>query len=186
MKSTPTSKQAEALFATLATRFDRHKHRHARITWAEVLARLKTKPTVIAALHAMEHSGGEPDVVAALPGITADIAFCDCADESPAGRRSLCYDAAALAARKEAKPAHSALGLAAEMGLTLLDEPQYRALQRLGAFDLKTSSWVLTPPSIRALGGALFCDRRFDTVFAYHNGVQSYYAGRGFRGWVGV
>jgi hypothetical protein len=189
MPTTPPlkAKDAEALLGTLQTRFERHRPRHPRVAWADVQARLKAQPAAIAALHAMERSGGEPDVVSALPDTApGTIAFCDCVAETPAGRRSLCYDAAALAARKEAKPAHSALGLADEMGITLLTEAQYRALQTLGAFDLKTSSWVLTPPSIRTLGGALFCDRRYDTVFTYHNGAQSYYAVRGFRGWRGV
>jgi hypothetical protein len=179
-------KYRDALLGALQARFERHPHRHAGMAWADVQSRLLAAPKALQSLHAMEHSGGEPDVVVGLPGTSGAIVFCDCAEESPAGRRSLCYDAAALAARKEAKPAHSAIGLADEMGITLLAEAQYRALQQLGAFDLKTSSWVLTPPSIRALGGALFCDRRYDTVFTYHNGVQSYYASRGFRAWVEV
>jgi Protein of unknown function (DUF4256) len=182
----PKAKDAEALLGTLKTRFERHKPRHPRVAWADVQARLQAQPAALTALNAMERSGGEPDVVVGVPGSSGAIVFCDCADESPAGRRSLCYDAAARDARKENQPAHSALGLAAELGVTLLDEAQYRALQTLGEFDAKTSSWVATPPSIRALGGALFCDRRYGTVFTYHNGAQSYYAARGFRAWLGV
>jgi hypothetical protein len=178
---------AEALLGALKTRFERHESRHRGVRWADVQARLKQRPDALAALHAMERTGGQPDVVVGLPETAGAAAvFCDCAEESPVGRRSVCYDPAALDARKENKPPHSALGMAADLGVTLLTETQYRALQQLGEFDLKTSSWVLTPPPIRALGGALFCDRRYDTVFTYHNGVQSYYAARGFRGWVGV
>jgi hypothetical protein len=168
------------LLDTLKHRFEKHRHRHKAITWAQVLARLEGRPGALEVLREMEATGGEPDVVA-LDGDTKSLVFCDCAVETPAGRRSLCYDEAALAARKENKPQGSAVGMAEAMGVALLTEAQYRALQALGEFDLKTSSWVLTPPGVRALGGALFCDRRYGQVFTYHNGVQSYYAVRGFR-----
>lgn len=175
------AKETDALLATLKTRFDQRPTRHAGIAWADVERRLHAAaPAAWRALQAMDASGGEPDVIG-RDAKTGAVLFCDCAAESPAGRRSLCFDREALDARKENKPAGSALGLAAEMGVALLDEPQYRALQQLGEFDLKTSSWIATPPAIRALGGALFCDRRYDTVFVYHNGAQSYYAARGFR-----
>lgn len=175
------AKETDTLLATLKTRFGQHPKRHAGIAWADVERRLKAAaPTAWRALQAMDATGGEPDVIG-RDAKTGALRFCDCAAESPAGRRSLCFDREALGARKENKPAGSALGMAAEMGVGLLDEPQYRALQQLGEFDLKTSSWIATPPAIRALGGALFCDRRYDTVFVYHNGAQSYYAARGFR-----
>jgi hypothetical protein len=173
--------ESRTLLSTLQRRFEQHTPRHAGLTWAEVLARLQAHPEKLRTLHAMEASGGEPDVVV-LGAEPAAIVFCDCSAESPLGRRSLCFDPAALDARKENKPQGSAVGLANEMGIQLLDEAQYRALQGLGAFDAKTSSWLATPPGIRKLGGALFGDRRYGTVFTYHNGVQSYYAARGFRG----
>ncbi|MGS5089154.1 DUF4256 domain-containing protein [Hydrogenophaga sp. A37] len=169
------------LLDTLKRRFEKHMDRHKTIKWAQVLARLEGRPGALEVLREMEATGGEPDVVV-LDGEAGALVFCDCSVETPAGRRSLCYDEAALAARKENKPQGSAVGVAAAMGVELLTEAQYRALQALGEFDLKTSSWVLTPPEVRALGGALFCDRRYGQVFTYHNGVQSYYAARGFRG----
>ena len=176
----------QQLIATLEARFEKHKARHKGVEWADVLARLEAaKPAALETLAKMEATGGEPDVIGrdAKSGV---VTFCDCAAETPTGRRSLCYDREALDARKEHKPQGSAHELAAEIGVTMLDEDQYRALQTLGKFDLKTSSWIATPPEMRKLGGALFCDRRFDRVFTYHNGVQSYYAGRGFRGWVQI
>ena len=181
----PGAQAAGALMQTLRERFERHMERHPGLTWAAVERRLKARPEALAALDFMERTGGEPDVVSLTEG-SEDIIYVDCAAESPAGRRSLCYDRTALDARKENKPAHSAVGLAEEQGLALLDEEQYRALQRLGQFDRKTSSWVLTPPAMRKLGGALFCDRRYERVFAYHNGADSYYAARGFRAWLKV
>ncbi len=181
----PGGPAAGALLQTLRERFERHMERHPGLTWAAVERRLKARPEALAALDFMERTGGEPDVVSLTEG-SEDIIYVDCAAESPAGRRSLCYDRTALDARKENKPAHSAVGLAEEQGLALLDEEQYRALQRLGQFDRKTSSWVLTPPAMRKLGGALFCDRRYERVFAYHNGADSYYAARGFRAWLKV
>jgi len=173
--------EREQLLATLKARFEGHMKRHGGVTWAQVLARVQSRPAALKALAAMEASGGEPDVIG-HDGATGEIHFCDCAAETPAGRRSLCYDRAALDARKENKPAGSALELAHELGVELLSEAQYRALQQLGEFDRKTSSWILTPPEIRKLGGALFCDRRYGQVFTYHNGAESYYAARGFRG----
>ena len=172
---------SRGLLRTLQTRFAKNMHRHRGVAWDDVARRLDRTPRALQVLAAMEETGGEPDVIGPA-GKDGRVTFCDCSAETPAGRRSLCYDDAALAARREHKPQASAIGMAAEMGITLLDEDQYRALQTLGEFDLKTSSWVLTPPDMRSLGGALFCDRRFGRVFTYHNGVQSYYAGRGFRG----
>lgn len=170
-----------ALLATLKARFDKHATRHKGITWEQVQARLDASKTALDALKAMEDSGGEPDVIA-RDAKSGAVTFCDCSAESPSGRRSLCYDQEALDARKEAKPAGSAMGMAESMGVTLLTEEQYAMLQSLGKFDLKTSSWLLTPPAMRKLGGAIFGDRRYDRVFTYHNGVQSYYAARGWRG----
>jgi hypothetical protein len=170
-----------ALLQTLQRRFEQHPSRHPGLGWAGVAARLQAHPAALHTLQAMEDTGGEPDVIGAA-GEGGVLSFVDCAPESPAGRRSLCYDAQALQARKENKPAHSAVGLAAAMGIELLDEAQYRALQQLGEFDTKTSSWVQTPAAVRERGGALFCDRRYGQVFTYHNGAQSYYAARGFRG----
>lgn len=180
-----TPHERESLLRTLQSRFERHPQRHPGIDWAAVRARLDGNAGALRSLQAMEATGGEPDVVAGLCG-PGPIVFCDCSPESPAGRRSTCYDEAALAARKENRPQHSAVALAAEMGIALLTEQQYRMLQTTGAFDLKTSSWIETPPGIRSLGGALFCDRRYDQVFVYHNGAQSYYAARGFRGALAV
>ncbi|NKQ10616.1 DUF4256 domain-containing protein [Pseudomonas sp. SST3] len=174
-------KQREALLSTLKVRFDRNTSRHEGIEWNQVHARLESAPEKLRALQEMETTGGEPDVVFHDMD-TGEFIFVDCSAESPAGRRSLCYDREALESRKEHKPANCATDLAADMGIEILTEEQYRALQKLGCFDAKTSSWVKTPIAIRALGGALFCDRRYDCVFLYHNGAQSYYAARGFRG----
>ncbi len=176
-----TPAQQSRLLKTLEARFAQHPRRHPDLAWSAVLQRLEGKPAALAALQQMEDSGGEPDVTGVDPA-TGLVHFFDCAAESPAGRRSLCYDRAALDARKQNKPAGSALDLAASFGIELLTEAQYRHLQQLGEFDLKTSSWIQTRAPIRKLGGALFCDRRYDTVFVYHNGAESYYAARGFRG----
>ena len=156
-------------------------HRHKGIAWADVQARLEGDPAALKSLHAMETTGGEPDVIGRDKS-NGHFTFCDCSTESPAGRRSVCYDREALESRKEHKPKSSAVDLAAAMGIELLTEEQYRKLQTLGEFDTKTSSWIETPREVRALGGALFCDRRYGKVFVYHNGAQSYYAARGFRG----
>lgn len=174
----------EALLATLETlkkRFAKNMHRHIGVSWADVQARLQANPDKLQSIHKMESTGGEPDVVGAA-ATGGDYLFCDCAAESPSGRRSTCYDDAALNARKENKPEHSAIDMATAMGISILTEAQYRELQELGEFDTKTSSWVATPADVRKLGGALFCDRRYGKVFVYHNGAQSYYAARGFRG----
>lgn len=169
------------LLATLRTRFEAHPERHAGLGWSVVEARLAAHPGALDALLAMEHTGGEPDVIG-YNKKTGIVTFCDCAPESPTGRRSLCFDRTALDARKANKPRGNVLETAAAIGIDLLDEAHYRALQQLGEFDLKTSSWIKTPADIRARGGALFCDRRFGHVFVYHNGAESYYASRGFRG----
>jgi hypothetical protein len=169
------------LLRVLEDRFERNMHRHKGIAWGDVRARLEKNPDALKALRTMEATGGEPDVIGHVKE-TGRFTFCDCAAESPAGRRSVCYDRAALDSRKEHKPQDSAIEMAAEMGIDLLTEEQYRALQKLGEFDTKTSSWIKTPPDIRSLGGALFADRRYGKVFVYHNGAQSYYAARGFRG----
>lgn len=174
------AESSDALIRTLQARFGDNMRRHAGLAWSSVRAALAAKPVRLRALAEMERTGGEPDVVGYDEKDRVFI-FCDCAPESPAGRRSLCYDGEARMARKEHKPAGSALELASDMGVELLTEQQYRALQELGAFDRKTSSWVKTPEAIRARGGALFCDRRYDHVFVYHNGAESYYAARGFR-----
>jgi len=171
----------DALLATLQDRFDRHPERHPDITWAKVVKRLDANPAALKVLARMEATGGEPDVVALDPKGTA-VTFVDCAAESPKGRRSLCYDRKALDGRKHHPPEDCAMDVARAIGIELLDETQYRRLQQLGEFDLKTSSWIVTPPAIRKLGGALFGDRRYDQVFIYHNGADSYYAARGFRG----
>lgn len=169
------------LLDALATRFEKNPDRHPGIAWADVRATLEAAPGKLWSLHEMERTGGEPDVVAYERSAGAFV-FVDCSPQSPVGRHSLCYDRAALESRKEHKPNHSAVELASEMGIELLTEQEYRELQRHGEFDTKTSSWVKTPPEIRNKGGALFCDRRYDHVFVYHNGAQSYYSGRGFRG----
>ncbi|GAB4398568.1 MAG: DUF4256 domain-containing protein [Anaerolineales bacterium] len=176
-----TTEQREALLATLQTRFNKNMHRHPNIQWDKVQAKLDANPQKLVSLHAMEETGGEPDVVG-YDAATAEYLFVDCCAQSPAGRRSLCYDRAALEARKANKPQDSAQDLMATMGIAMLTEEQYRALQQLGEFDTTSSSWVQTPAEIRTLGGALFCDRRYNTVFVYHNGAESYYAARGVRG----
>ena len=176
-----TVKEQDALLNILKARFEKNMQRHKGLKWAEVQARLSAQADKLRSLGEMESTGGEPDVVGHDPK-TGEYVFCDCAAETPTGRRSLCYDKEALDARKEAKPANNAIDVAKSMGVTLLDEAEYRALQQLGEFDLKTSSWLATPADIRRLGGALFGDRRYGRVFLYHNGAQSYYAARGFRG----
>jgi len=175
------AQERDELLETLKARFEKNMHRHKGLAWSDVQARLEISPAALRSLRAMDASGGEPDVIA-RDKQTGRFTFCDCSPESPTGRRSLCYDREALDARKENKPQGSAVEMAAEMGVELLSEEQYRALQQLGEFDLKTSSWIETPADVRALGGALFCDRRYGRVFVYHNGAQSYYAARGFRG----
>lgn len=180
-KNKQSHEQRFALVETLKARFEKNMVRHKGLEWARVQARLEEHPEKLRSLDEMEESGGEPDVVG-YDKKTDEYIFYDCSSESPKGRRSLCYDGEALRSRKEHKPEGSAMEMAAEMGIDLLTEEQYRGLQTLGAFDVKTSSWVKTPPQIRKLGGALFCDRRYDAVFVYHNGAESYYAARGFRG----
>ena len=173
--------ERKALLDTLKARFDAHLSRHAGVRWADVEVRLMASAAALRSLQAMEASGGEPDVIA-VDKKTGVVTFADCAAESPAGRRSVCFDREARTTRKEAAPASSAMEMAAEMGIALMTEDDYRGLQALGEFDLKTSSWVQTPAAVRSRGGALFCDRRYGQVFLYHNGAQSYYAARGFRG----
>ena len=173
--------QRKELLRTLKARFEKNMTPHKGLEWAGVQARLESNSEKLGSLDEMEKTGGEPDVVGHNKK-TGEYVFYDCSAESPKGRRSLCYDREALDSRKEHKPENNAIELAASMGIDLLTEEQYRELQKLGKFDLKTSSWVMTPPAIRKLGGALFCDRRYDTVFIYHNGAESYYAARGFRG----
>jgi hypothetical protein len=177
-------KQKE-IISTLKVRFEKNSNRHVGIEWTAVQLRLETDAEKLTSLNEMERTGGEPDVVG-FDKATGEYLFYDCSAESPKGRRSVCYDRAAMESRKEFKPENSAVEMAAAMGIKLLTEEQYRELQQLGNFDLKTSSWIVTPPEIRKLGGALFCDRRYNTVFVYHNGAESYYAARGFRGWVRV
>ena len=180
-KKTLSPRQHEELLKALKARFEKNLNRHKGVAWAEVQAKLEANAEKLWSLNEMERTGGEPDVVG-HDKKTGDYIFYDCAAESPKGRRSLCYDHEALQSRKENKPKGSAVNLAAAMGIEVLTEEQYRGLQELGDFDAKTSSWVQTPSAIRKLGGALFCDRRFDTVFLYHNGAESYYAARAFRG----
>ena len=174
-------KEQEELLQALKARFEKNMYRHTGMAWADVQTKLDRSPDALRTLHAMEATGGEPDVIGRDKS-AAVYTFCDCSAESPAGRRSICYDRKALESRKEHRPEGSAVEMAAEMGIELLTEEQYRELQRLGEFDTKTSSWIQTPSDVRALGGALFCDRRYGKVFVYHNGAQSYYAARGFRG----
>jgi len=178
---TLSKKQREDLVRALKARFEKNMNRHQGLEWAKVQAKLEANTERLWSLHEMERTGGEPDVVG-HDKKAGEYIFYDCSEESPKGRRSLCYDREALDSRKENKPKGSAMDMAAAMGVELLTEEQYRELQKLGNFDTKTSSWVKTPSAIRKLGGALFCDRRFDTVFLYHNGAESYYAARGFRG----
>jgi hypothetical protein len=173
--------QRGALLRTLKARFEKHMNRHQGLQWKAVQARLEADPEKLWSLHEMERTGGEPDVVG-HDKKTGEYVFYDCSAESPKGRRSVCYDREALEARKEHKPKNSATGMAAAMGIEMLTEAQYRELQTLGDFDTKTSSWVKTPSDIRAHAGAIFCDRRYDHVFTYHNGAESYYAARAFRG----
>lgn len=175
------SQEREELLGALKARFEKNMKRHKGLKWADVQAKLEKSAKKLRSLNQMERTGGEPDVVA-YDKNTGEYVFFDCSAESPKGRRSVCYDREAQEARKEHKPKNNAVGMAADMGIELLTEQQYRELQKLGSFDTKTSSWVQTPSDIRKLGGALFCDRRYDTVFVYHNGAQSYYAARGFRG----
>jgi Protein of unknown function (DUF4256) len=179
---TMKTKEREALVQALKARFAKNLHRHAGIAWADVQARLEGNPGALYSLKAMEATGGEPDVVAQDNNESGHFTFHDCSPESPTGRRSTCYDGEARQSRKENAPTNSAVEMAAAMGIDLLTQEQYRALQTLGDFDTKTSSWIKTPPDVRALGGALFCDRRYGKVFVYHNGAPSYYAARGFRG----
>jgi hypothetical protein len=176
-----TAKQREELLEALKARFEENMSRHKDVEWAKVEAKLKARPEKLSSLNEMEKTGGEPDVIG-YDRKAGEYIFYDCSAESPKGRRSVCYDREALESRKEHKPANNAVDMAAAIGIELLTEEQYRELQELGEFDTKTSSWVKTPPAIRKLGGALFCDRRYDSVFVYHNGAESYYAARGFRG----
>ena len=180
-----SSEEKEEILQILKARFGKNMQRHKGIKWEEVVARIEKHPARLRSLQMMEETGGEPDVIGQEKK-TGEFIFADCSPESPKGRRSICYDHQALLSRKEHKPANSAIGMVEEMGIEIIDEEQYRQLQQLGEFDLKTSSWILTPAPIRKLGGALFCDRRFDHVFTYHNGAESYYAARGFRGMLKV
>jgi len=176
-----SAEQREELIRTLKVRFEKNKSRHAGLEWANVQSKLEANASKLLSLSEMERTGGEPDVIG-YDNTTDEYIFCDCSAESPKGRRSFCYDREALESRKEYKPENNAVDMAASMGIELLTEKQYRELQMLGKFDTKTSSWVKTPAEIRKLGGAIFCDRRYDHVFTYHNGAESYYAVRGFRG----
>ena len=175
------AQQRDELLTTLKARFEKNMNRHKGLEWSRVQVKLESDPEKLWSLNEMERTGGEPDVVS-HDKKTGEYTFYDCSPDSPKGRRSVCYDREALDARKENKPKDSAVEMAAAIGIELLTEEEYRALQKLGNFDMKTSSWVKTPANIRKLGGALFCDRRYDTVFLYHNGADSYYAARGFRG----
>jgi len=176
-----SSKQTQELLSALKARFEKNINRHKDVEWAKVRAKLEANSEKMWSLNEMERTGGEPDVVG-HDKKTGEYIFYDCSEESPKGRRSICYDHEALQARKENKPGNSAIKMAADMDIEILTQEQYQDLQKLGKFDLKTSSWIKTPSPIRKLGGALFCDRRYDTVFVYHNGAESYYAARGFRG----
>ncbi len=181
MKTRLSSGERDELLDTLRSRFEKNMHRHKGVDWPKVQEKLEADDAKLRSLVEMERTGGEPDVIG-FDKKTGEYIFVDCSPESPKGRRSLCFDRAAWESRKEHKPQSSALEVAAEIGIEILSEEQYRDLQKLGEFDLKTSSWIQTPPEIRKLGGALFCDRRYNTVFLYHNGAESYYAARGFRG----
>ena len=180
-----SSEQRSTLLSVLKTRFEKNMNRHKGLEWAKVQTKLEANAEKLWSLNEMENTGGEPDVVG-LDKKTGEYIFYDCSAESPKERRSICYDHEALESRKEHKPENSATEMAADMGIELLTEEQYRDLQKLGNFDTKTSSWIKTTPEIRKLGGALFCDRRYNTVFLYHNGAESYYAARGFRGSLSV
>lgn len=177
--------QQTTLLKILKVRFEKNSHRHPDLDWSKIQSKLESNPRKLAVLFRMEETEGEPDVIG-YETETDTYVFCDCSAESPKGRRSLCYDRAALNSRKEHKPQNNALDIANEIGIEILDETQYRALQQLGNFDTKTSSWIKTPDAIRKLGGALFCDYRYQTVFTYHNGAESYYAARGFRGLIKI
>jgi len=181
MKNKLSQEQRETLLRTLKSRFEKNMNRHKGLEWAKVPAKLEANTGKLWSISEMERTGGEPDVVG-QDKKTGEYVFIDCSAESPKGRRSLCYDREALDSRKENKPKNSAIDMAASMGIEILTEEQYRELQKIGEFDTKTSSWIKTPSDIRKLGGALFCDRRYDTVFVYHNGAESYYSARGFRG----
>ena len=180
-KKTLSAKQQDELLKTLQARFEKNMNRHKGLDWSKILAKLKGNNEKLWSLNEMERTGGEPDVVG-HDKKTGEFIFYDCSAESPKGRRSLCYDRKALDSRKENKPANSALDVAADMGIEILTEEQYRQLQQLGTFDTKTSSWIETPPAIKKLGGAIFADYRYATIFIYHNGAESYYAARAFRG----
>ncbi|HHZ01109.1 MAG TPA: DUF4256 domain-containing protein [Sedimentibacter sp.] len=181
MKKELTIKQCEEIIKILKDRFEKNMSRHKDLDWDKIQVKLKANPEKLWSLNEMEKTGGEPDVIA-YDENTDEYIFFDCSPESPVGRRNVCYDNEALESRKQNKPENSAINMAHEMGIEILTEEQYRELQKLGSFDLKTSSWIKTPDKIRKLGGALFCDRRYDTVFVYHNGAESYYGARGFRG----
>lgn len=176
-----TDKERDDLLGILKARFEKNMNRHEDVKWEQVQEKLEASDSKLWSLNEMEKTGGEPDVIG-YDDETGEFIFYDCSAESPVGRRNVCYDNEALESRKENKPKGSALGMAADMGIEILTEEQYRELQKLGEFDKKTSSWIMTPENIRRLGGALFCDRRYDTVFVYHNGAESYYSSRGFRG----
>ncbi|REJ81971.1 MAG: DUF4256 domain-containing protein [Bacteroidetes bacterium] len=180
-----TNEKTDSLLSILAVRFEKNMNRHKGMEWHVIEKKLVSNPAKLWSLNEMEITGGEPDVCG-FDKKSGEHILIDCSEESPKGRRSICYDPEAHASRKEHRPKHSALGMAAEMGIEILDEAQYRALQKLGTFDAKTSSWILTPADIRQKGGALFCDFRFGHVFVYHNGAESYYAARGFRGMLRV
>lgn len=185
MKKELSTKEYEVLISELKARFEKNRHRHKDLEWPKVQEKLESNPGKLWPLNEMERTGGEPDVVR-HDKKSSEFIFYDCSAESPKGRRSICYDREALDSRKENKPVNSATDMAAAMGIELLTQEEYKVLQQLGEFDLKTSSWIKTPAEIRKLGGALFCDRRYDTTFTYHNGAESYYAARGFRGLIRI
>lgn len=185
MRRKLSEEESTKLIGILKDRFEKNMSRHENMNWSDIQERLEAKPEALQSLNEMEKTGGEPDVVG-YDRVYDVYIFFDCSPESPVGRRSVCYDHQALESRKKNKPENSALGMCSEMGIEILDEAMYRRLQNLGEFDKKTSSWIKTPDKIRKLGGAVFCDRRYDTVFLYHNGADSYYAARGFRGFLSV